>query len=74
MMEVGTRSLLTKVHPEKKPQSKNSTVIDRKLDPISITVVFYRPPEFFFMRTFVSKLLLANLVKATVLQYSSTIL
>jgi hypothetical protein len=35
-------SLPLKVHPEKKPQSKkNSTVIDREFDPVSITVEFF---------------------------------
>jgi hypothetical protein len=42
MVEVATWSLPLKVHPEKDPQSKkNSTVIDRESDPVSITVEFF---------------------------------
>jgi hypothetical protein len=42
MVEAGTWSLQVKVHPEKKPQSKkNSTVIDREFDSLSITVEFF---------------------------------
>jgi hypothetical protein len=42
MVEAGTWSLLTKVHPEKKPQSKkNSTVTDREFDRLSATVEFF---------------------------------
>jgi hypothetical protein len=65
MVEVGTWDL--EVHPEKKPQSKkNSTVIDREFDLVSITVEFFGLRIFFFRCTFTSKLLLANYVKATV--------
>jgi hypothetical protein len=42
MVEVATWSLPVKVHPEKKLQSKkNSTVIDREFDSVSITVEFF---------------------------------
>jgi hypothetical protein len=41
MVEVGTWSLPVKVHPEKNRNQKNSTVIDREFDPVSITVEFF---------------------------------
>jgi hypothetical protein len=42
MVEAGTRSLPTKIHPEKKTAiKKNSTVIDREFDPQSLTVEFF---------------------------------
>ena len=41
MVEAGDWSLPVKVHPEKKPQSKNSTVIDREFDSLSITIEFF---------------------------------
>ena len=66
MVEVGTWSLPVKVHPEKTAIQKNSTAIDREFDSLSITVEFYRPPDFFFRCTFTGKLLLANSIKATV--------
>ena len=44
MVEVGTRSLPIKVQPKKKPnQKKNSTVSDRELNSLSITVEFFGP-------------------------------
>ena len=41
MVEVGTLSLPVKVHPEKNCNQKNSTVIDREFDLVSITVEFF---------------------------------
>jgi hypothetical protein len=41
MVEVGNLSLPTKIHPEKKPQSKNSTVADREFDHLSAIVEFF---------------------------------
>jgi hypothetical protein len=42
MVEVATWSLPVKVHPGKKTAfKKNSTVIDRELDLVSITVEFF---------------------------------
>ena len=42
MVEVATLSLPVKVHPEKnRNQKKNSTVIDREFDSLSITVEFF---------------------------------
>ena len=41
MVEVGTWSLPVKVHPEKKPQWKNSTVSDREFQSLSRTVEFF---------------------------------
>jgi hypothetical protein len=56
MVEAGTGSLPAKVHPEKKTAiKKNSTVIDREFDSLSITV------EFFDLRIFsLGALLRAN--------------
>jgi hypothetical protein len=41
MVEVATWSLPVKVHPKKNRNQKNSTVIDREFDPVSITVEFF---------------------------------
>jgi hypothetical protein len=42
MVEVATWSLPVEVHPEKKTAiKKNSTVIDREFDSVSITVEFF---------------------------------
>jgi hypothetical protein len=42
MVEAGTGSLPTKIHPEKKPQfKKNSTVSDWEFDSLSLTVEFF---------------------------------
>jgi hypothetical protein len=47
MVEAGTGSLPTKIHPEKKTAiKKNSTVTDREVDSLSATV------EFFVLRIF----------------------
>ena len=59
MVEVGTWSLPVKVHPEKNRNQKNSTVIDREFDFLSITVEF-SASGFFFRCTFMGKLMHAS--------------
>jgi hypothetical protein len=67
MVELGTRSLHTKVHPKKINcnRKKNSTVIDREFGSLSLTVEFF-DLRIFFRCAFVCKLLLAKSIKATV--------
>ena len=49
-MEVGTRSLYTKVHREKKTQSKkNSTISEKEFDFLSLTVEFFFDYDFFLV-------------------------
>jgi hypothetical protein len=52
--------------PRKKTAIENSTVIDREFDPLSITVEFFDLRIFSLGALFLGKLLLANLIKATV--------
>jgi hypothetical protein len=49
MVEVGTWSLHVKSAPRKKNPIKNSTVIDRESDSLSITVDFFFYCGFFFL-------------------------
>ena len=75
MVEVGTWSLHVKSAPRKKTPIKNSTVIDRESDSLSITVEFFLIAVFFSWCIFTCRLMLANLIKATVVVsgYSSTV-
>ena len=66
MVEVGTWSLHVKSAPRKKTPIKNSTVIDRESDSLSITVEFFFDCGFFLWCIFTCRLMLANLIKATV--------
>ena len=56
MVEVGTWSLHVKSAPRKKNPIKNSTVIDRESDSLSITVEFFFDCGFFSGCTFTGKL------------------
>ena len=47
MVEVGTWSLSVKIHQEKTAIKKNSTIIDREFDSLSITVEFFLIAVFF---------------------------
>jgi hypothetical protein len=66
MVEVGTWSLHVKVHQEKTKPIKNSTVIDRESDSLLITVEFFLSAVFFSWSIFTCRLMLANLIQATV--------
>jgi hypothetical protein len=68
MVEAGTKSLLTKVHPEKKTQSEKTRRCPiGNLIPYQTPSSFFRPPDFLLWCTFTGKILLSNFVKATVL-------